>query len=207
MYKGERINSISHLVGASLSLIAWGLLIGFSSYTGDPWKIVSATVYGFSLFFLYLNSTLYHSFKKDSTAKKVFQRFDHISVYILIAGSYTPYTLVVLRQDMGWIIFGIVWGIALVGTIFKSIWGGEKFNLISTLFYLLAGWAIVLDIKNVYLKLPQEGFVWLFAGGISYTVGAIFYLKENIPRNHEVWHFFVLIGSICQFISIFFYVI
>ena len=208
MYPGEKINSISHLVGASSSLIAWGILIGFSSYTRDPWKITSATVYGFSLFFLYLNSTLYHSFKKESTAKKVFQRFDHISIYYLIAGTYTPYTLVVLREDgLGWVIFSIVWGIALIGTIFKSIWGGEKFNSISTLFYVLAGWAILIDIKTVYNKLPPFGFYWLFAGGLFYTIGAFFYLKEDLPRNHEIWHFFVLGGSVCQFVSVFFYVI
>jgi hemolysin III len=108
---------------------------------------------------------------------------------------------------LGWVIFSIVWGIALIGTIFKSIWGGEKFNSISTLFYVLAGWAILIDIKTVYNKLPQFGFYWLFAGGLFYTIGAFFYLKEDLPRNHEIWHFFVLGGSVCQFVSVFFYVI
>ncbi|MBP7280944.1 MAG: hemolysin III family protein [Leptospiraceae bacterium] len=204
MYKGEKINSISHLVGASLSLVGWILLIIFSSLTGDPWKIVGCTIYGFSLFFMYLFSTLYHSFK--GRAKTVFQIFDHIAIYILIAGTYTPITLVTLRGKMGWIIFGLVWGIALVGTIFKTVWTGKS-DRISTAFYVLAGWTILLDITELYEKFPRDGFYWIFAGGVLYTVGAFFYLKDSMRRNHEIWHFFVLFASICHYVAIFFYLI
>lgn len=204
MYKGEKINSISHLVGASLSLIGWVLLIIFSSLTGDPWKIVSCTIYGFCLFILYLSSTLYHSLQ--GKAKSVFQIFDHISIYLLIAGSYTPLTLVTLRGTMGWIIFGLVWGVTIIGIIFKAIWTG-KFDTLSTAFYVLAGWTILLDISELYKVFPRHGFYWIFSGGVLYTVGALFYLKESIPRNHEIWHFFVLAASICHYIAIFFYLI
>lgn len=204
MYKGEKINSISHLVGASLSLVAWTLLIVFSSMTGDPVKIISSTIYGFTLFILYLSSTLYHSLK--GKAKRVFRIFDHSSIFLLIAGTYTPYSLVVIQGKMGWIIFGIVWSFAVIGIVFKSIWI-DKYDLPSTLFYLLCGWTILIDIKNFYEKIPTPGFIWLLIGGALYTIGAIFYAMDRIPRNHEIWHFFVLFASSAQFVSIFFYVI
>lgn len=204
MYKGERVNSISHLVGASLSLVGWILLSVFSSLTGDPWKIVGCTVYGFTLFIMYLSSTLYHSLQ--GRAKEVFQVFDHISIYLLIAGTYTPFTLVPLRGTMGWVIFGLVWGIAVVGIIFKSFMTG-KYDRLSTLLYVLAGWTILLDISHMYEVFPRTGFYWLFSGGVLYTGGAVFYLKDSLPRNHEIWHFFVLGASICHFICIFFYLI
>ena len=153
---------------------------------------------------MYLFSTLYHSFK--GKAKAIFQIFDHIAIYILIAGTYTLITLVTLLGKMGWIIFGLVWGIAFVGTIFKTVWTG-RFDRISTAFYVLAGWTILLDISELYEKFPRDGFYWIFAGGVLYTVGAFFYLKDSMKRNHEIWHFFVLGASICHFIAIFFYLI
>jgi hemolysin III len=204
MYKGEKINSISHLVGAVLSLAGWVLLIVFSSLTGDPWKIVGCTVYGFTLFFMYLSSTLYHSLR--GKAKRVFHIFDHISIYFLIAGSYTPLALVTLRGTIGWVIFGLVWGIAAIGIFIKSMWTGE-FDRISTMFYLLAGWTILIDITELYEKFPRLGFYWIFAGGVLYTVGALFYLRDSMPRNHEIWHFFVLGASLCHFVAVFFYLI
>ncbi|MCB1194242.1 MAG: hemolysin III family protein [Leptospiraceae bacterium] len=204
MYKGEKINSITHLVGASLSLVAWTLLVVFSSLTGDTLKIISCTIYGFTLFILYLSSTLYHSFK--GKAKRVFRFFDHSSIFLLIAGTYTPPALVIIQGTMGWVIIGLVWGFAVVGIIFKSIWI-DKFDLLSTFFYLLCGWTILIDFKNFYQKFPTGGFVWLVIGGALYTIGAFFYAVDRIPRNHEIWHFFVLFASTAHFFSIFFYVI
>jgi hemolysin III len=204
MYKGEKINSISHLVGAVFSLAGWVLLIVFSSLTGDAWKIVSCTIYGFALLFLFLFSTLYHSFQ--GRAKQVFRVFDHIAIYVLIAGTYTPFTLVTLRGTSGWIIFGLVWGITVMGIIYESIWIG-KFRKLSTVFYVLAGWTILIDIKTLYEIFPRIGYYWIVAGGLFYTVGAVFYVKKSIPRNHEIWHFFVLFAALSHFIAIFFYLI
>lgn len=204
MYKGEKINSISHLVGASLGLAGMVLLIVFSSLTGDAWKIVSCTIYGFTLFLMFLMSTLYHSFK--GKAKNVFRIFDHISIYYLIAGTYTPFCLTILRSSMGWWIFGIVWGLAIFGTIFKSLLV-DKYNGISTFIYVLAGWTIILDITTVIQIFPFWGLVWLAAGGAFYTIGAIIYMFDNVARNHEIWHFLILFAALCQWVSVFFYII
>lgn len=205
MYKGEKLNSISHLVGAVLALAAMVLLIVFSSLTGDVWKIVSCTIYGFTLFLMFLMSTLYHSLK--GKAKNVFRIFDHISIYLLIAGTYTPFCLVVLRPSLGWWIFGAVWGVAVFGVIFKSIMV-DRFELISTLLYVLAGWTIIVDISYVLEVFPWWGLFWVAAGGVFYTVGAIFFMMdEKLPRNHEIWHFMILAASACQFVSVFYYII
>jgi hemolysin III len=205
MFKGERINSISHLVGAVFSLVGAVLLIVYSSFTKDPYKIVGCTIYGVSLLIMYISSTLYHSLK-NTNKKQLFQKFDHISIYILIAGTYTPFTLVTLRDKLGWTMFGIVWAIAVVGTIFKSIYG-NKYDILSTLGYLLAGWVILIDIQSLKEIFHPSGFLWLIIGGAFYTVGAVFYLIEKLPRNHEIWHFFVLAASLSHFISVFFYII
>ena len=204
MYKGEKINSISHLVGASLALIGWILLIVFAGFTGDPWKIVSASIYGLCLFLMFFFSTMYHSFQ--GTPKKIFQIFDHIAIFLLIAGTYTPFTLVLMRNGMGWWIFGLVWGLAAVGITFKAVFG-MRYNLVSTIFYVICGWTIALDIGSLTAALPFAGVAWLIAGGAIYTVGAFFYLKDNMRRNHEIWHFFIMFAAIAHYICVFFYVI
>lgn len=204
MYKGEKLNSISHLVGAVFALAGWVVLIVFASLTGDAYKIVSATVYGLCLFLMFLFSTLYHSFRGGP--KKVFQIFDHIAIFLLIAGTYTPYCLVPLRETSGWLIFGLVWSLAAVGISFKAVFG-ERWNLVSTIFYLICGWTIVIDIPGIQAALPPAGFAWLFAGGLIYSAGAFFFLYERIPRNHEIWHFFIIAAAACHYVSVFFYVI
>ncbi|MCB1309074.1 MAG: hemolysin III family protein [Leptospiraceae bacterium] len=205
MYKGEKINSISHLVGAALSLGGWVVLIVFASLTGDKWRIISAVIYGFTLFLMFLFSTLYHSFR--NRPKYVFRILDHIAIYLLIAGTYTPFCLVLLRDGSGWLIMGLVWGLAVIGIVFKSLFV-EKFELASTAIYVLAGWTILLDIGTVWNALPFGGLLFLVLGGALYTIGAVFFLMDNIlPRNHEIWHFLILSAALAHYCCVFFYVI
>ncbi len=204
MYKGEKLNSISHLVGAVFALAGWVLLIVFSSFTGDAYKIVSATIYGLCLFLMFLFSTLYHSFQGGP--KKVFQVFDHIAIFLLIAGTYTPFCLVPLRDTSGWLIFGLVWSLAAIGITFNAVFG-DRWNLVSTIFYLICGWTIAIDIPGIQAALPPAGFAWLVAGGLLYSVGAFFFLYERIPRNHEIWHFLIIAAAACHYVAVFFYVL
>ncbi|MBE0575479.1 MAG: hemolysin III family protein, partial [Desulfuromonadales bacterium] len=161
MYRGERFNSISHLVGALFALAALVLLVVSTSRQGDPWKIVSCTIYGASLLLLYSSSALYHSFKGRS--KKVFRTFDHLSIYLLIAGTYTPLTLVTLRGGWGWSLFGIVWGLALVGIGLESF-SKERKSLLTMIIYVLMGWLILLALRPLLNLLPAMGFIWLVLG-------------------------------------------
>lgn len=204
MYPGERTNSISHLVGAALALAGAIAMVVFAALSGDGWKLASATVYGVCLFLTFLFSTLYHSFR--GTPKRVFERLDHIGIYLLIAGTYTPYCLVVLRDASGLTILAVVWGVAVVGTAWKSVFG-PKFNGVSTALYVAAGWTIALDLETLRERFAGAGFHWLVAGGVLYTVGAGFYLRDRMPWNHEIWHFFVLAAAGCHFASVLFYVV
>lgn len=209
--KGEEIaNSITHGIGALMSIAALVILIVASVKYGDAWYIVSFTIFGVSLIILYLFSTLYHSIQSPK-AKKVLRVFDHSSIFILIAGTYTPYTLTVLRGPLGWTIFGIEWGLAIVGIVFKAIVLGKhseledgKLGKISTIIYILMGWLVAISFKKLYVVMPGRSFTMLIAGGIIYTVGAFFYSKDNIPYSHPIWHLFVLGGSICHFFSVLF---
>ena len=204
MYKGEKLNSISHLVGASLALIGMVVLIVFAARTGNGWKLAGAITYGVCLFLMFLFSTLYHSLR--GTPKHVFQRFDHIGIYLLIAGTYTPYCLVTLRDSAGPYILATVWSVAVFGIAFKGVFGA-RFNVVSTLLYVACGWTIALDFTTVLERFTGPGFYWLLGGGVLYTGGAFFFLKDSIPRNHEIWHFFVLAAAACHFVSVFFYVL
>lgn len=204
MYPGERINAITHLVGAALGLVGMVLVIVLAAVGGDGWKLASALVYGLSLFLLFLFSTLYHSLQ--GTEKVVFQRFDHIGIFLLIAGTYTPYCLVTLRDRWGFVLFGIVWGLALGGIVLKSIWGA-RWSAASTAVYLLMGWIIVLDIGALKERLPGAGFAWLLLGGLLYSVGVVFFANPRIPFHHQIWHLFVLAAATCHYVSIVFYVI
>ena len=204
MYNDEKLSAISHLVGAALALAGMVLLVVYASSTGDRWKIASVTVYGACLFLMFLFSTLYHSFR--GTTKDVFQRLDHIGIFLLIAGTYTPYTLILMRETSGFLILGLVWGLAVCGITFKAVFG-PRYNTVTTLFYLLCGWTIAIDFTGLRQALSDEAFYWLAAGGLIYTGGAFFYLKEDLPRSHEIWHFLVLAAAVCHFISIFFFII
>ena len=201
----EKINIISHTTGFILSIVAFVLLVMHASLHGDVWQIVSFSIFGASLIILYGASTLYHSAKNPLLRNKL-NIIDHASIYVLIAGTYTPFTLVTLKGTIGWVIFGISWGLALTGIILKLFFTG-KYDLISTIMYVFMGWVIVFAIKPLIHHLPLEGLLWLFAGGISYTIGAILYSINKIKFNHAIFHMLVLIGSFCHFVSVFFYVL
>lgn len=197
MYRGERLSSISHLVGASLSIVGLVVLLACSSAQDHAWKIVSFSIYGATLIFLYTASTLYHSFR--GVTKAVFQRFDHIGIYLLIAGSYTPFALVTLRGPWGWTLFGVNWGLAVIGIV-QEMLIGKRTRVLSMSIYLVMGWLVAFAGKPLANALPLNGLVWLAAGGIIYTVGIIFYLIDTRWKPaHGIWHLFVLGGSASQF--------
>ena len=204
MYYGERFNSISHLVGAALAVLGSVLLIATAARLGDPWKIVSFSIYGAMLVALYVASTLYHSVR--GRARAIFQKFDHCSIYLLIAGSYTPFALVSLRGPWGWSLLGAVWTLALVG-ILQEIWFAKGARVLSLVIYLLMGWLALVAVMPLWEALTPRGFAWLAAGGLLYTVGIIFYVADQrIRHGHGVWHLFVLGGSSCHFFTVLFFV-
>ncbi|MDD4722309.1 MAG: hemolysin III family protein, partial [Acidaminococcaceae bacterium] len=172
---------------------------------GTLWHVVSFSIYGVSLVLMYLTSTLYHSFKNERL-RRLFKIFDHSAIYLLIAGTYTPFALIILHGWLGWTMFGVIWGLALFGIVL-TIFFVQRFRKLSTLCYVLMGWLIVICIKPMLVKLDIRGMEWLVLGGIFYSVGAIFYLKKKLPYNHAIWHLFVLAGSISQFIAVVYYVL
>ena len=204
MYHGERFNSITHVVGAALAAAGGVLLIVLAAQSGDPWKIVSFSIYAAMLLTLYVTSSLYHSVR--GAAKNVLQKMDHCAIYLLIAGTYTPFTLVTLRGAWGWSLFGIVWGLAVIG-IAQEIWYAKGARILSLVIYVLMGWLAVLGIVPLIAALGGTGFAWLAAGGLCYTGGIVFYaLDRKIRHGHGIWHLFVLGGSICHYITVLAYV-
>lgn len=205
MYHGERFNSISHLVGAALALAGLVVLVVFASLKGDVWKIVSFSIYGASLFLLYTLSTLYHSLR--GRAKQIFMKLDHVAIYLLIAGSYTPLTLVVLRGAWGWTLFGIIWGLAIVGIVVDCL-HRKGSRTIQMIIYLLMGWLILVALYPLVQAMPTGGLVLLVLGGVFYTGGVVFYaLDDRIRHAHGIWHLFVLAGSISHFLAMLLYVL
>ena len=203
---GEEIfNSVSHGVGVLLSIAALVLLIVFAAIYSDGYGLASALVYGISLILLYTMSMVYHIVQNEK-GKKVLRIFDHCSIFILIAGTYTPYLLGPLRGKLGWTIFGIIWGVTVIGILLNAI-SLEKFKVISLICYVLMGWGIVLSIKPLAQNLPTGGLWLLIAGGLVYTVGIIFYVMKKYRYMHSVWHLFVLAGSICHYFSILLFVL
>ncbi|MEI2781904.1 MAG: hemolysin III family protein [Candidatus Competibacter sp.] len=204
MYKGERFNSISHLIGAVAALAGLVIVVVAAARQGDPWKIVSFSVYGATLFFLYTVSTLYHSLR--GRAKRIFRKLDHYSIYFLIAGTYTPFALVTLRGGWGWTIFGIIWGLAALGIALEALpQGGNR--VLSVVVYVLMGWLVLVALEPLLEALPMTGFWWLLLGGLFYTGGLVFYfLDEKVRHFHGVWHLFVLAGSVCHYLTILFFV-
>ncbi len=204
MYKGERFNSISHLFGVVFALIGVTILLTISILKGDLWRIVGFSIYGLAMVTLYTVSTLYHSLKEP--LKSFFQRLDHLSIYLMIAGSYTPFTLLVLQGVWRWSIFGVVWGLAILG-ICQELMIGKKTRKLSLIIYLLMGWLIVVAMGPLVESLPRSGVVWLAAGGILYTGGVVFYvIDDKMKHAHGIWHLFVLGGSLSQFICLLLYV-
>ena len=205
MYHGERFNGISHLVGAALALIGMVILVFFAAEQGDPWKVVSFSIYGASLFLLYTLSTLYHSLR--GPAKKIFMKLDHVAIYLLIAGTYTPFTLVTLRGAWGWTLFVIIWGLAIVGIIVDSR-HKEGSRAIQMAIYLLMGWLILVAMYPLIQSLPVGALILLVLGGVFYTGGIAFYaLDGRMKHAHGIWHLFVLAGSIAHFLAVLLYIL
>lgn len=204
--KGEEIaNSVTHGVGVLVSIAGLVLLIVFSALYGNAWHVVSSSIYGSSMLLLYLASTLYHSLQ-GARAKSFFRILDHSSIFILIAGTYTPFTLVSLNGPWGWSIFGVIWGLAVLGIIFKFFFI-NRFGILSTVIYVLMGWMIVIAIKPVLEAVPYGGLVLLLSGGLCYTAGLVFYAWKKLKYAHSIWHLFVIGGSVLHYFAVMFYVI
>ena len=198
-HREEVAATITHAIGVAGSVAALVVMLGAAE--GDPWKIVSAAVFGATLVLLYLSSTLYHSFSGPRT-KAVFQVLDHACIYLLIAGTYTPLTLVTLRGPWGWTLFGIVWALAAAGVIVKSLVPGKKETRWSTALYLAMGWLVVIAAGPVLRLLSPPALAWLAAGGLFYSFGVVFFVWQRLPYNHAVWHLFVLAGSACHVVAV-----
>ena len=205
MYYGERFNGYSHLVGVLLALAGSIVLIVLGAMTGDVWKIVSFAIYGTTLVLLYSFSTLYHSTR--GRAKAVFRELDHDSIYLLIAGTYTPFALVSLRGDWGWWLFGAIWGLAVAGIV-QEFWLGKGARRLSLVIYLLMGWIALLATVPIIDAITLSGFAWVAAGGIVYTAGVVFYVYDHrFAHWHGIWHLFVLGGSALHYVAIALYVL
>ena len=205
MYHGERLNAWTHLVGAVAAFVGAVWLLVVASFDGSPWKIVSVAIYGVSLLALYSISTVYHSVR--GRTKKIMQKVDHLSIYLLIAGSYTPFCLVTLRGPWGWTLFGIVWSLAVIGML-QEIKPRSEARILSIVIYAVMGWIVLVAVKPLLAALGTAGFAWLAAGGVFYTVGIIFFaLDSRLRHAHGIWHLFVITGSVLHFVAILFYVL
>ena len=205
MYYGERFNAITHLVGAFAAVAGSIALIIQAAHSGDPWKIVSVLVFGSTLVVMYCASALYHSLR--GRAKAIFMKLEHLSIYLLIAGTYTPFCLITLRGPWGWSLLAAVWGLALVGTL-QELHARSKARILSLVIYLVMGWAIVAALRPLLQTLGTEGFVWLAVGGLFYSGGIAFYaLDQRLRHAHGIWHLFVLAGSTAHYITVLVYVI
>jgi len=204
-WKEEIANAITHGIGFILSIIGLVFLILRSLHEGGSrLSLFSMIVFGSSMIILYLCSTLLHSIPFQKT-RRLFTILDHSAIYVLIAGTYTPFLLISLRGTLGWVLFGLVWAIAIAGIIFKAIFA-DRYNVISTIGYLIMGWLILFAARPIFEALPLTGFILLVVGGIIYSVGTIFYLWERLPFNHAIWHLFVLAGNACMFFCVLFFV-
>lgn len=201
----EKLNVISHAFGLVLSIIGLVLLVWRANLIGDTVVLVSFTIFGACMILLYAASTFYHHSEEPALRYKL-KILDHASIYFLIAGTYTPFALVTLQGTIGWIIFGVVWTLALTGAVIKLFFTG-RFQTASTVMYVVMGWIIVFAVKPLIENFSYEGLLWLMSGGISYTIGAVIFSLERIKLNHAIFHIFVLLGTFCHFISIYFYVL
>ena len=202
--KEERINVVSHAIGIALASIGLILLLIKGFNHEDPTHIISYIIFALSMILLYTASTLYHNEKNEQKRKRL-KILDHTSIYVLIAGTYTPFALIALKGVVGWLIFGIAWGIALAGIILKLFFTG-RFKIASTIMYVGMGWIVIFAIEPMKECLSYEALFWLFAGGASYTIGAVLYSIKKIPYNHATFHILVLGGTLCHFIAIYFYI-
>ncbi|MDT7780612.1 MAG: hemolysin [Acidobacteriota bacterium] len=200
----EVANCVTHGVGLALSVAGLVALVLLAWTHGDAWHVLSSTVYGASLVTLYLASTLYHGARTPRT-KHFFQILDHCCIYLLIAGTYTPFTLVTLRGGWGWTLFGLVWTFALAGILFRVRFG-TRYRPVAVASYVLLGWLCVIAVKPILATVPTGALLWIVAGGLAYTTGVFFFASKTIPHNHAIWHLFVLGGSFCHYMAVLLYV-
>lgn len=204
MTKEELVNTVTHITGAALALAGLVVLVVSAAQRGDAWRVASFSVYGATLLLLYSSSALYHG--TDGRVKKFLRTIDHQAIYLLIAGTYTPFTLVTLRGPWGWTLFGIVWGLAVLGITLDAVHGKGR-RLPQLIIYILMGWLITAALGPLLRALPLPGVLWLIGGGLFYTSGVVFYLQDDrFPYFHAVWHLFVLAGSLCHYFSVLFYI-
>jgi hemolysin III len=201
----ELLNSITHGIGLALSIIGLIVLVAFSILYGSVWHVAGCTVFGVTLVLTYTASTLYHS-NRDPHLKQMLKVFDHAAIYLLIAGTYTPFMLVNLRGVWGWTLFALIWTLSALGILFK-IYHMGKFRILSAASYIIMGWLGLVAIKPLIEMVPAGGIFWLLMGGVFYTSGVVFFACKRIPYNHAIWHVFVMIGSICHYIAVLFYVL
>jgi len=206
VYHGERLNSVTHLLGAVAAAAGVAVLVVLAAQRGDIWKLVSFSIYGATLFLLYFFSTLYHSTR--GRAKSILQKLDHHAIYLLIAGSYTPFTLVTLRGVWGWTLFGMIWGLAVLGMVVDSLHSKNARRILPIAIYIVMGWLVLIAFAPLVDALPRAGLGWLLGGGLFYTIGIVFYALDGKLRHaHGIWHLFVLAGSASHFLAILFYVL
>ncbi len=197
----EWANCLTHAAGVLLSLAGMAVLVTVAARRGDTWDVVAATVFGISLVLLYTASTLYHTFRQPET-KRLLRKFDHAAIFLLIAGTYTPFLLVSLRGPWGWSLFGIIWSLAVAGIVLK-FWFAGRFTIVSTLLYLAMGWLVVVATRPMLAAVAPAQLGFLLAGGLCYTGGTVFYLWRSLPYHHAVWHLFVLGGSVCHYFAVY----
>jgi hemolysin III len=201
--RGEEIaNTLTHGVGLLLSIAGLSILVTFAALRGDAWMVVGCAVFGTSMILLYTASTLYH-FLRNPGRKRVLRVLDHAAIFLLIAGTYTPFTLASLRGPWGWSLFGVIWGLAVTGISVKLFFTG-RFRVVSTLIYLFMGWLVLIAIRPLMEVLPRMSLVFLIAGGLAYSSGVVFYMWKRLPYHHAVWHLFVLTGTVCHFFAVFY---
>jgi hemolysin III len=201
----ELANRLTHSAAAVLSLVGLVILVTAASRTGDPYRIVSSAIFCGSLSLFYIVSTIYHTIRSPK-ARYIFRVLDHVGIYLVIAASYTPFTLVSLRESSGWILFGVVWGLATAGAIFKAFMT-HRLAFLAPVLYIALGWLIVVDLEGLLTMVPTKGVLWLLAGGLCYTGGILFYAIDRIPYNHAIWHVFVIAGSFCHYLAVLWYVV
>ena len=206
LFSTELANGITHGTGLALSQLGLVFLVLMAVARGSARHVVACAIYGFTLVLLYLASTLYHSIQAPRI-KRVLRLIDHISIYLLIAGTYTPFTLVTLQGSLGWTLFGVIWGLALVGVVFKLCVPPGRWEAVSIVLYLGMGWVAVVAFKPLHASLSTAGLIWVFAGGLAYTLGVVFYFWHSIRHHHAIWHVFVMLGSACHFFAVMFYVL
>ncbi len=200
----EWVNSLTHGIGAVFAVVGLVIMLVITASSGDAWKVVSASIYGSTLIFMFLSSTIYHAVQADGL-RKVMRQVDHLAILYIIAGSYTPLTLVTLKGPWGWSLFGVVWGLTLIGTVLQ-LTEARKIKALMVSLYLLMGWAAVIAARPLVINLSAEGIALILAGGLAYTGGVYFYVNKSIPFNHAIWHLFVLAGAALQFFAILLYV-